>query len=73
MIASSLVENLQVLGRSAPSLIQLLPGVVMTNDPDALDRNTTFSALGGRNTTNGLSVDGVPSTDVTNGFNLKTS
>jgi hypothetical protein len=71
VITSSQVENLQILGRNAPSLIQLLPGVVMTNDPDALDRNTTFSALGGRNTTNGLSVDGVPSTDVTNGFDLK--
>jgi hypothetical protein len=71
VITGSQLEYLQVIGRNAASLVQLLPGVVMTNDPAALDRNTTFSVLGGRNTSNNLSVNGVPGTDIDNGFDLK--
>ena len=71
VITSSQLENLQVMGRNAPSLVQLLPGVVMDSDPNALSRTTTFSVMGGRTNMNNLSVDGTPSTDVTGGLDLK--
>lgn len=70
-ITSSQVENLQILGRNVPSLVGLLPGVVMLAEPQGLDRATTFSAQGGRNNQNQVSVDGLPSTDLGNGFELK--
>lgn len=71
VITSSQVENLQILGRNVPSLVQLLPGVVMLEEPAGLDRRTLFSTMGNRNTNNQVTVDGLPSTDLGNGFALK--
>ncbi len=71
VITSSQVENLQIIGRNVPSLVGLLPGVVMIGEPSGLDRGTTFSALGNRNTANQVTVDGLPSTDLGNNFELK--
>ena len=71
LITSSQVENLQIIGRNVPSLVSLLPGVVVTEEPTGLDRRTIFNALGTRNTANQVTVDGLPSTDIGNGFALK--
>ena len=71
LITSAQVENLQIIGRNVPSLVALLPGVVMTEEPAGLDRRTMFNALGTRNTANQVTVDGLPSTDLGNGNVLK--
>jgi hypothetical protein len=71
IISNAQVENLLVIGRSLPSLVALLPGVVMTNDTDALTRTGQFTAQGSRTNTNNISVDGIQSTDIDNGSDLK--
>jgi Carboxypeptidase regulatory-like domain len=65
------LQDLLIPSRSIPSLVGLLPGVVMTNEQPNLNRTTTFSALGGRTDTNIISVDGMQSTDLDNGTDLK--
>ena len=71
VITSSQLENLQILGRNVPSLVGLLPGVVMIGEAAGLDRGTTFSALGARRTANQITVDGLPGTDHGNNFEFK--
>lgn len=65
------IEGLLVIGRSLPSLVGLLPGVVMTNETDALTRTGQFTAQGARTNANNISVDGIQSTDIDNGSDLK--
>lgn len=71
VITGSQLENLQILGRNVPSLVGLLPGVVMISEAAGLDRGTTFSALGNRRTQNQITVDGLPGTDHGNNFEFK--
>ena len=71
VITGAQVENLQIIGRNVPSLVGLLPGIVVTEDPSGLDRRTIFNAVGSRNTANQVTVDGMPSTDLGNGQVLK--
>ncbi len=71
IISSRQVAGLLNLGRNVASLVQLLPGVVMTATSDSLGRTATFNANGSRGTMNSVSIDGVPSTDVGNAFELK--
>ncbi len=71
IISSRQVAGLLNLGRNVASLVQLLPGVVMTASSDSLGRTATFNANGSRGTMNSVSIDGVPSTDVGNAFELK--
>jgi hypothetical protein len=70
-VSNAQVDNLLVIGRSLPSLVALLPGVVMTADSVALNRTNQFTAQGSRTNTNNISVDGIQSTDIDNGSDLK--
>ena len=74
-ITTAQVENLAVRGRNVPSLAKLLPGVVMTNESDQVDINNGIRALGGRSSTNNMSLDGVPMNDIgnNNGYSIYVS
>jgi hypothetical protein len=71
LINSQQVDGLLNLGRNVTALVALVPGVVLTRDSDALSRTSDFNVQGSRRTMNNVSIDGVPSTDVGNGFALK--
>jgi hypothetical protein len=71
VITGAQVSRLQILGRNVPSLVQLLPGVVVTTQSAGLDRRTDFNVMGNRNTANNVTVDGIPATDIDNNFALK--
>jgi len=71
IVSNAQVDNLLVIGRSLPYLVALLPGVVMTSTAVALTRTGTFTAQGSRTNTNNVSVDGIQSTDIDNGSDLK--
>ena len=65
VLTSSQVENLLIKGRNVITLLQLLPGVVDTNAPDAPDRNFAIglSVNGQRRNAVGTWIDGVPTQD----------
>lgn len=65
VLTSSQVENLQIKGRNVITLLQLLPGVVDTNAPDAPDRNFAIglSVNGNRRNAIGTTMDGVATQD----------
>ena len=65
-VTTAQVENLAVRGRNVPSLAKLLPGVLMTSESDQVDISNNIRALGGRSTTNNMSLDGVPMNDIGN-------
>jgi hypothetical protein len=71
LITSRQVGGLLNLGRNVTSLVQLLPGVVLTASSDSLGRTSNFYVNGSRETQNSVNIDGVPSTDVGNAFDLK--
>lgn len=71
VITNRQVDNLLVRGRNVTDLVQLMPGVVMGNPQEDLNSNTQFYVQGNRSTANNISIDGVPSTDMGNGFQLK--
>jgi hypothetical protein len=70
VITSSEVENLTVISRDFSVLITLQPGVVLEPGAEVqgFGGNSTFYALGGRNTNNNITLDGV-STENTNSSN----
>jgi hypothetical protein len=70
VLTSSQVENLMTKGRNVMSLLQLLPGVVDTNAPDAPDRNFAIglSINGQRRNAIGTSIDGVQTQDSGTGW-----
>ena len=74
-ITTAQVENLAVRGRNVPSLAKLLPGVVMTGESDQVDISNNIRALGGRSSTNNMSLDGVPMNDIgnNNGYSVYVS
>ena len=61
VLTGSQVQDLLIKGRNVQSLLQLLPGVVDTNVPDAPDRNFAIgmSANGGRRNSINMTVSGV--------------
>ena len=65
LLTSSQVENLSIKGRNIITMLQLLPGVVDTNVPDAPDRNFAIglSVNGQRRNAVGTWMDGVPTQD----------
>jgi len=65
------IENLQVLGRNHTDLVQLLPGVVMANPADQISTTQQFSVQGSRVTANNIAIDGLTTTDMGNGFQMK--
>jgi len=70
-ITPSQVQNLLVRGRNVMDLMQLLPGVVLSGQPENLSLSANFNVLGNRQTTNNITVDGIPATDMGNGSQLK--
>ncbi len=71
LISSVQLQGLLTRGRNVTDLIALMPGVVVTNQQDDLSNNATFFVQGNRSTTNNVTVDGVPATDLGNGSQLK--
>jgi len=70
-VSSTQIASLLVIGRSLPSLVGLLPGVVMTGETDSITRSGNFTSQGARVNTNNISVDGIQSTDIDNANDLK--
>ena len=70
VLTASQVDNLMIKGRNVVSLLQLLPGVVDTNDPDSPNRNfgIGLSVNGHRRNANAVSLDGVTTTDSGTGW-----
>ena len=71
VVTSSQIDGLLILGRNPTSLVGLLPGVVVTQESQSLDRDTNFNVLGNRRTANNVAIDGVPTVDLDNGFSQK--
>jgi outer membrane receptor protein involved in Fe transport len=71
VVTSSQIDGLLILGRNPTSLVGLLPGVVVTQETQSLDRDTNFNVLGNRRTANNVTIDGVPTVDLDNGFSQK--
>ena len=65
VITSAQMENLMIKGRNVVSMLQLLPGVVDTNNPDGPDRNFAIGLWvnGERRNSLGMWLDGVPTQD----------
>ena len=65
LLSSTQVDSLMVKGRNVITMLQLLPGVVDTNIPDAPDRNFAIglSVNGQRRNAVGSWMDGVPTQD----------
>jgi hypothetical protein len=71
VITSTQVDGLLLRGRNVKDLVGLLPGVVMVSEADDLSSGSNFSVMGNRQTFNNIAVDGVPATDMGNGYQLK--
>ncbi|MFB3828599.1 MAG: carboxypeptidase regulatory-like domain-containing protein [Bryobacteraceae bacterium] len=71
VITSAQVDSLLIRGRNVKDLVALLPGVVVRNTADDLANTSNFSVMGNRQTFNNIAVDGVPATDMGNGYQMK--
>jgi hypothetical protein len=71
VITSTQVDNLLIRGRNVKDLVGLLPGVVVASSAEDLSSASNFYVQGNRRTMNNISVDGVPATDMGNGFMMK--
>lgn len=71
VITSTQVDNLLLRGRNAKDLVGLLPGVVVLEEADDLSSDSNFHVMGNRRTMNNISIDGIPATDMGNGFMMK--
>ena len=71
LVDSRQIEDLLVRGRNVTDLVQLVPGVVLDSVNDDLGGNANFYVQGSRNTSNNVTVDGVPMTDMGNGNQYK--
>jgi hypothetical protein len=58
VVTAKQVENIPIRGRNVASLVQLLPGVVLLGDPDALSRTFSFVAQGNNTQFNSIALDG---------------
>ncbi len=70
VLTSSQVDNLMIKGRNVTTLLQLLPGVVDTSNPDGPDRNFGIGLWvnGDRRNAIGMWLDGVPTQDSGTGW-----
>jgi hypothetical protein len=70
VLTSSQVDNLMIKGRNVTTLLQLLPGVVDTSNPDGPDRNFAIGLYvnGDRRNAVGTWLDGVPTQDTGTGW-----
>ena len=73
LITSKQVQDLLVRGRNVTDLLQLVPGIVVASQSDDLSSESNFYVQGNRRTMNNVSIDGVPATDMGNGYALKLS
>ena len=48
-----------------------MPGVVTASKPQDLSSATNFNVMGNRQTSNNITIDGTPATDMGNGSQLK--
>ncbi|MBM3727941.1 MAG: hypothetical protein FJW40_21260 [Acidobacteria bacterium] len=71
VITNNQIENLLVRGRNVTDLLQLLPGVVVGTSQEDLNSSPEFYVQGNRRATNNVMIDGVPASDMGNGFQLK--
>jgi hypothetical protein len=71
LITSDQIEDLVVRGRNFMDLVQLLPGVVDTAKSQDISTNPAIYVMGNRDTSNNVTIDGVPSNDLGNGFQMK--
>lgn len=73
IITSEQMENLTVLNRDFSVLVSLQPGVVYNpgNEVQGFGGSGKFNVLGGREGSNSISIDGVPSEN-SNGFDVNT-
>jgi hypothetical protein len=58
VVTAKQVENIPIRGRNVASLVQLLPGVVLLSEPDALSRTFSFVAQGNNTQFNAIALDG---------------
>ena len=58
VVTAKQVENIPIRGRNVSSLVQLLPGVVLLSEPDALSRTFSFAAQGNNTQFNSIALDG---------------
>ncbi len=70
-VTGSQLDNLAITSRSVPAMVYLLPGVVNAGDSQYLTRGFRFNVQGSRTDTNTVMVDGILSTDIDDGGNLK--
>jgi hypothetical protein len=73
-ISSEEIQDLTVLNRDFSQFAELQPGIVanVSQEVQTFSGNTTFNALGGRTTSNNISVDGM-TTSNTNMSNMNTT
>lgn len=58
VVTASQVESIPIKGRNVSSLVQLLPGVVLLSEPEALSRTFNFSVQGNNTQFNSVALDG---------------
>jgi hypothetical protein len=72
LVDSKQISDLMVRGRNVTDLVQLVPGVVFDTPADELSSSgAQFYVQGSRQTTNNVTIDGVASTDMGNGYQYK--
>ncbi len=71
LISADQVSRLLVRGRNFTDLLQTMPGIVQTTKSQDLSSATNFYVMGNRQTSNNVTIDGVPATDMGNGSQLK--
>jgi hypothetical protein len=70
-ITSVEIEDLEVRGRNFMDLLDLMPGVVSTSKSQDISTNPSIYVAGNRNTSNNVTIDGTPSNDMGNGYQMK--
>ncbi len=73
-ISSEEIQDLTVLNRDFSQFAELQPGIVanVTQEVQTFSGNTTFNALGGRTTSNNITIDGMTTAN-TNMSNMNTT
>lgn len=71
VVTEKQIEGILVQGRNVTDLVQLVPGVYLAGTSPTLGGTMNFYVQGGRNTSNNVSIDGVPATDLGSGTSMK--
>lgn len=70
VITSAQVDQIAIKGRTVMQLLQLLPGVVNSADPDVISRGWNINVNGNRRATTSVSLDGMASNAIGNNNNM---